>query len=138
MSSKVSAVTTSSGEPEDVLRSVFASESMFEPEPGLQPDSIAKKEALSIANCVDIEQDGKEQEHNRHQAFRNHVNRATIMLFWIISAGLLIGIAAFAWHMVTPEKWHYLSQAQLDKLQTVLGSAILSSAFTGYVNRRMS
>ncbi|AJY65521.1 Uncharacterised protein [Burkholderia pseudomallei] len=116
----------------DDLRSVFT--------PASQPsaDAIATKEATSLAAGIDLEKDGARQEHKRHQTFRNHINVATIGLFWVICLGLLIGIATYAWHMVTPDALHYLTEKQLDKLQTVLGSAVLSSALTGYVNKRMS
>ncbi|AXE93949.1 hypothetical protein [Paraburkholderia terricola] len=116
----------------DDLRSVFAPSSQDD------SDEIATKEASSLAAGVDLEEDGAQQEHRRHQTFRNHINKATIWLFWVIALSLLIGIVAYSWHMVTPDAWHFLSEKQLDKLQTVLGSAVLSSALTGYVNKRMA
>ncbi|MFM0302916.1 hypothetical protein PQQ99_22635 [Paraburkholderia sediminicola] len=127
---QLKAVATDDGS--DDLRSVFAPTSQDD------SDEIATKEASSLAAGVDLEEDGAQQEHRRHQTFRNHINKATIWLFWVIALSLLIGIVAYSWHMVTPDAWHFLSEKQLDKLQTVLGSAVLSSALTGYVNKRMA
>lgn len=112
-------------------------QAVFAPEASLHPDAIANKEAVLIADGFDIEKDGKKQEHNRHQSFRNHVNKATIALFWIIAGSLLLGIAAYVWHMVTPPSWHYLSAAQLGELKTVLVTAITSSVLTQYVKKHM-
>lgn len=100
--------------------------------------SIARAEALRMAAGEDLASDGKVQEHRRHQTFRNHVNKAAIGIFWGLAISLYVGIAAFSWHLVAPEALHFLSENQLEKLQTVLGSAILSSALTGYVNRRLA
>ncbi|HWZ47999.1 MAG TPA: hypothetical protein VNX00_07255 [Herbaspirillum sp.] len=85
----------------------------------------------------DIEKDGKIQEHSRHQAFRNHLNKATIYLFWVVIGSLILGIFTYAWHMITPESMHYLTQPQFDKLQTVLVAAIVSSSLRAYVDQKM-
>ncbi|WP_340529432.1 hypothetical protein [Cupriavidus necator] len=135
MSQELRAVESQPDGPEE-LRSVFA--------PGLESaqdsnaTAIAQTEALRMAAGEDLESDGKAQEHRRHQTFRNHINRAAIWIFWVIAASLLIGIVTFSWHLVTPASFHFLADKQLDKLQTILGSAVLSSALTGYVNRRMA
>ena len=112
-------------------------QSVFAPEAGPQTDSIAQREAVLIADGVDLEKDGKEQEHNRHQLFRNHVNKATIAIFWLIVASLVVGISTYVWHMVTPPSWHYLTDPQLGELKTVLVTAVSSSALTQYVKKRM-
>ena len=118
-------------------------------EPGFNPsfipetertsgDTLAREEALKFGAGEDLKTDGEKREHARHQAFREHVNRATILIFWIIVESIVRGIVAFTWHMVTPTNWHYLDEDQLDQLKAMLGAAVLSSALTGYVNRRMS
>lgn len=118
--------------PEEYLRAVFAPN-----DSNPASDTRANEEAVAFATERDIEKEGKEHEHDRHQAFRDHINYATIFIFWVIAACIIIGIVTFAFHMVTPESFHWLNQAQLDKLQTMLGAAVLSSALTGYVKKRM-
>ena len=110
----------------------------FDPDSESEPDTRALKEALLLSSGDDLEKDGKEQEHARHQKFRNHVNTATLVLFWFIVVCVLIGVAAFAFHLVFPAKWHYLEKDQLDQLKTMLGAAVLSSALTGYASKRMA
>lgn len=111
--------------------------SVFEPENG-STDELAATEAIRIAAGLDIERDGKEKEHRRHQHFRDHVNKATIFVFWVVIVCLGFGIVVYSWHLMTPACWHFLAATAQSKLEGLLASALLSSALTGYVNRRMA
>ena len=99
-------------------------------------DDLAKKEAIAIGAGT-LEADAKKQEHGRHQKFRDHINRATLIVFWTVVFCLIVSILIFTFHLVTPEKWHFLSIDQIGTLKTLLGGAILSSAMSGYVANRM-
>lgn len=99
-------------------------------------DGRAQEEAISIAEGLDLE--GKRKEHKRHQTFRDHANTAVLVVLWIIVLMLLLGILIFAFHALSPLAWHFLNGAQLAELKSMLATAILSSALTGYANRRMS
>jgi hypothetical protein len=110
---------------------------LFEPE-ATTDDSLANTEAGLLANGKNLEKDGAEKEHNRHQSFRDNVNRAVIWLFWTIVVCLLVGIVVFSYHMLTPASYQFLSADQLSKLQTVLVSALFSSALSGYAGKRMN
>ncbi len=111
---------------------------VFQPDPQPVPDARAQQEALKLNSGSDLEKDGRENEHRRHQQFRNHVNTATLVLFWVIVFCVLVGVVAFAFHLVFPKGWHYLDEDQLDQLKTMLGAAVLSSALTGYASKRMA
>lgn len=102
----------------------------------LQSDHKAQREAISLNDGLDLK--GKTREHNRHQAFRDHVNLATLVLLWLIVVALFAGIGVFAFHTLTPMCWHFLDEEQLSNLKSILGTAILSSALTGYAKNRMS
>lgn len=111
---------------------------VFTPQGSKQADALAEEEAAKLGAGLDLEHDGRRQEHARHQKFRNQVNLATLILFWVIIVCVGMGVLVFAWHLVTPASWHWLSDTARDKLQTLLAAALLSSALTGYVNRRLS
>lgn len=111
---------------------------VFTPDASKQAEALAEEEATKIGAGLDLEHDGQLQEHNRHQTFRNQVNLATLILFWVIIVCVGFGVLVFAWHLITPAPWHWLSEAARDKLQTLLAAALLSSALTGYVNRRLA
>ena len=98
---------------------------------------LGTQEAAAFAANQDIEKDGKHRDHVRFQKFRDHVNLASLILFWTVCASVFAGILTFSWHMLTPESWYYLNSDQLEKLKTILGAAVLSSALTGYANKHM-
>lgn len=100
-------------------------------------DSRATTEAALIAEGRDLERDGAEREHGRKQAFKDHVNRAAIALFWTLVGCVALGLFVYVWHLLTPADWHFLGEQALNKLETLLGAAILSSALTNYANRQM-
>jgi hypothetical protein len=111
---------------------------VFTPDASKQADALAEEEAAKLGAGLDLEHDSRRQEHARHQTFRNQVNLATLILFWVIVICVGLGVLVFAWHLITPASLHWLSDAARDKLQTLLAAALLSSALTGYVNRRLS
>lgn len=105
--------------------------------PELTADSDAEKEALLLDAGADLESSGKKRDFRRDQLFKDHVNHAALAIFWMVVFGIVWGIVAYGWHLLMPESWHYLSKAQLDKVEAILAAAILSSALTGYANKRM-
>jgi hypothetical protein len=111
---------------------------VFTPDASRQADALAEEEAAKLGAGQDLEHDSRRQEHARHQTFRNQVNLATLVLFWVIVICVGLGVLVFAWHLIAPASLHWLSDAARDKLQTLLAAALLSSALTGYVNRRLS
>jgi hypothetical protein len=113
----------------------MATNGKFSPSNG--SDAIANEEALKLATGGDLDKAAEVREHGRHQTFRDHVNRATLILFWLIIICVAIGVLSFVLHLVTPACWHYLKEKQLDDLKSMLGAAVLSSALTGYANQRM-
>lgn len=111
--------------------SVFAPDSTFS-------DDKANAEANALANGKELDADGAKKEHHRHQSFRDHVNKAALVLFWVIVGSLIAGIATYTWHALAPTSLHYLNAEQLKDLKTVLVAALFSSALSGYVNKRMA
>ncbi|MBB4842493.1 hypothetical protein HNP55_001008 [Paucibacter oligotrophus] len=110
---------------------------VFAPEPG-QNDSLATAEANSLANGKSLQSDGEAKEHQRHQSFRDHVNRATLGIFWAIAVSIGLGVIAYTFHLLTPPSWHFLEAAQLESVKTILISALFSSALSGYAGKRMA
>lgn len=129
--------TSNPKSPRDDLGSDASEEaSVFSPEPTPR-DSRAEAEAAALAEGEDLRKDGARREHKRHQSFREHINRAALVVFWAVIVCLLWALAAYTWHMLMPSDWHYLSAEQLESLKTVLGAALFSSALSGYVGKRM-
>lgn len=109
---------------------------VFQPDP--LPTAQATAEAVKLGGGEDLKADGAAKEHGRHQVFRDHVNKAALCVFWTLIACVIFGVVVFAWHLLLPSSCHFLAEKQLDKLQTLLGAALLSSALTQYTNKRMN
>lgn len=106
-------------------------------QPSAASDPLANAEAVQVSSGVDLESDGKTQEHQRHQTFRNHANKLSISLLWIVGALLGIALVIYAWHLLAPPRLHWMLPTALDRVGSLLGTAILSSALTQYVSKRM-
>lgn len=111
----------------------------FEPdENDANDDSLAANEASALASGESLDADGKKKEHSRHQVFRDHANWAAIGILWTVVTLTLVGMVVFTINLVLPQCHQWLTPAAQDKLQTLLAAALLSSAMTGYVNKRMA
>ncbi len=114
------------------------------PSDGFQPpdspiaDARANAEAVAIGSGEDLEKQARLREHNRHQFFHDWLNRGVTWVMSAVLVSLLFGVCVLAWHLMTPVGWHWLTDAQLETIKTLLGTAIFSSALTGYVTKRMS
>jgi hypothetical protein len=111
---------------------------VFKPTPESGEDAKADTEAVKIAKGDDLESDGKKREHRRHQHFRDSANKAVLGIVWLVVICICFGVITFTWHLLTPQCLHYLDDKALGKLQTILGTALISSVFAGYANRRMT
>lgn len=100
--------------------------------------SLAQQEAGKLSAGIDLAADGKNREHYRYQSFRDHANAAALLVFWAVVLALLWGVAVYAAHLLMPTVVNFLNEKQLSRLESLLGTALLSSALTGYVNKRMS
>lgn len=85
-------------------------------------DKSAAKEAESFAN-EDLDKTAKINDHNRKERFKNHLGTAALIIFWIIVVSFSIMALIWVYHLISPEKMHFLTPLQIDKLQTILFSA---------------
>lgn len=106
-------------------------------EPILKPDTLAIKESQALSSNFDLDKAAAEADHHRFQKFKDAVNRIAIYLLWLFALLFVGGVLTIAWHLMTPEHCHYLSESQLDKLHTIVGSALFSSIATNYIKNRV-
>lgn len=106
-------------------------------EPNLQPDQLAQQESQVFNSKRDLETESAEGEHDRFQKFRCTVNCIAIWMLYLFAVLFVVGVVTIAWHLMTPEQYHYLSPEQVDKLHTIVGSALFSSIATNYIKNRV-
>lgn len=86
----------------------------------------------------DLDSDGKEKEHGRHQRFQESANLVALVLLWVVAALTFAGMMIYVYHLAAPPCWRWLDDTSLDKIRTLLTGVLFSSAMSGYVNKRMS
>ena len=106
-------------------------------DPKFEPDPLAIKESQALSAFDDLEKEAATADHHRFQKFKNAVNKIAIVLLYIFAILLVIAVITIAWHLMAPEYCHYLSAGQLDKLHTIVGSALFSSIATNYIKNRV-
>jgi hypothetical protein len=91
-------------------------------EPPPQPDSAAQAESLAIAS-------GRLKRDESRQA---HLHVGGLVLFWFVVICFLATAAVLIFHLLAPAKWHFLDDAQLGHVQTLVVTALGSSFATNY------
>ena len=90
-------------------------------------DEKAEKEATNLAT-------GRLQ---RAETTETHLHRLLLALFWTVAVSGVAMIAVWAFHMIAPDKCRFLSDARIDKIQGLLGTAVSSALFTDLVKRKI-
>jgi hypothetical protein len=94
-------------------------------DPPPQPDSTAQEESLAIAS-------GRLR---RDESKQNHFHIGGLVLFWFAIFAFICTTVVLLFQYLTPEKWHFLDDAQRAQLQTLLVTALGSSVATNYGKR---
>jgi hypothetical protein len=100
-------------------------------------NSDADKEASLLATNTDLKTDAERRDHGRKEGLRDSVARAlTVFIYLFLFAFIIAGSIVF-WHFSTPESRHWLTALQVDKLETMLGSALVAVLFSRAVERNL-
>lgn len=92
--------------------------------------NLKKDEKLSKE---DIEEQSVINEYQRGEAAKRCLHRLELIVIWGIFASVIALGFCYIWHLVTP--WAYLSDKQLEKINTILSSAILASILSSRFKR---
>jgi hypothetical protein len=86
---------------------------------------LATKETLADAAGT-LEKEAARGRHRRHEGLQNFLYFLVIVAFTLVFAVIAVGGILWSYHLFTPECWHFLSDSQLDKIQTSLFSGLAS------------
>lgn len=92
-------------------------------------EQFAIEEEVSL-DSRQLEQRAKANEHQRSEKWKNHFNWAFIGAFWFLWGCFIIISGVLVYHWVTPEDCHWLSDARLDQLKTLVIAVFASSAIS--------
>ena len=77
------------------------------------------------------------KQHNRREGILdltyNNVSRILSIVSWLIISAIVI----IAWHLMAPERLHWLSELQFDRLVTILSSVAVSTLVSAYFNSHL-
>lgn len=115
---------SSNSDAEEFIRRVLAtsSDKFF--------DNLKKDEKLSKE---DIEKQAVINDYQRGEAAKKCLHRLELIVIWGIFVAVIALGFSYIWHLVTP--WAYLSDKQLEKINTILSSAILASVLSSRFKR---
>lgn len=105
------------------------------PDP-LPTDDKSVSEAHSIA-AGSLEEDAARNDHRRNESFRNAVSWATLIIFWLAVVAIVIAGVCWFWHLMTPEKLHFLEPRQSEKVGSLLLGGVMSNAVSAYAKKRL-
>ncbi|HEN9508481.1 hypothetical protein [Acinetobacter baumannii] len=88
------------------------------------------EEEIASFSDKTLKEDAAKQDHDRNQKWKNHFNKAFIVAFWILWGCFIFMVLALILHWILPEKCHWLTPDQLDKIKTVIMAALVSKAVT--------
>lgn len=94
--------------------------------------AMANAEASGIANG-DLERQSARNDHGRKERLRTVFHCCSIAFLILVTAIAAVAVCSLAWQYLTPADWPYrLSATQVDKLQTIMASALTSTLFVSF------
>jgi hypothetical protein len=120
---------------------VSGSEQRIPPPPAYEPDeqtdSLAASESTAFGNGVDLDQKSKINDHNRTEELRDLLKDAAKGIFRVIVVVTEFAIIFWAWHLLMPVEFAFLSDKQLEKIEHILQTVMLSGLVAGYARKVM-
>jgi len=99
-------------------------------------DTAAEREAKALAQGT-LEEQSKRGEHRRSERLRDNISNVAVIVVWVLFALFVFATLVLAWHYLTPKRWAWLEQDQLDTLRTVVFSGAITSTATAYFVKRV-
>lgn len=91
-------------------------------------DSRAEEEAQLMANGRDLQ---------RSEQFKDLLNALAMAMLAVVALGILLSFLFWFWHLLTPEEWNFLDDAQLRRIETVVFSGILVGVAQTYLRKHI-
>lgn len=93
------------------------------------------EEGKSLSEDRDLKEESKVSEHDRKEKLRNIYARGVMFFIYVMFAIAIISVSLLFLHLILPEKLHWLTAKQTDKLFTILSSGLIASLLSGAFQR---
>lgn len=105
--------------------------------------SLAREEAALIGvsgddakSYEDLEEAHRQAGLKRDEKFREHFDRITIVALYLMAIGVALFAVCWGVHVVLPEKWHWLNEAQIERIQNIVTGGLLFGLVSDQFKRR--
>lgn len=99
--------------------------------PPTTSDDAANSEAVGFAEG-NLDKAAAKNQAERNETYRDHIKWATLTVMWLAVLLFIIAIVSWAAHFLLPESWRWLSDAQLEKIQTVVFTGAAAGAVKNF------
>jgi hypothetical protein len=100
----------------------------------------ALKEAKQLSSgrsAEELKNDAAEREHNRNEGFRDLFDRLVRTGMYLAFAAIILMGLAWVWHLIMPYKWQWLTEPQIDHIQTLVTGGVLAVVVGDHFKRRL-
>ena len=98
-------------------------------------DEKSATEKRAIESTTNYEKDAREKEHQRGELLKGIVHRLVVGGIIIVGILMIAGIVIWAWHILTPTKWHWLLMEKIYEIQKIMSSALLAIVVGDYAKK---
>ena len=108
---------------------------LIQPPDSSVADTKDDAEAMAFSEGRDLSKEKQEADHERFLRFHWHLSYGIIIILWIAIIVLSAMGLCWAFHMISPERYHFLDAAQLSDIKTILFSGGVGAFGSGDLKR---
>lgn len=94
-----------------------------------QSSYLAEQEESSLGR-KDLDKASKDNQHERDEDWKTKFDSTFKRLFFLLAWLFAFMVVALIAHWIFPESWHWLSEGQVGRLETVVIAVLVSKAVT--------
>ena len=103
-----------------------------------QDAAVAESKQLSSGKSADeLKKEAEESEHGRSEAFKNHFGCITVVALYLMAFGVTAFAGVWAYHVLTPISYHWLTAEQLAMIQNLVTGGVLVGVIAEQFRRRL-
>lgn len=102
-------------------------------------DSMAALEAKALGSgkkFQDLKEEAEKAAFGRVENFKAHFDNIILCGLYLSACGAAIFAVIWGWHVVLPEKCHWLDASQLETMQNILTGGVLAGLISEQFKKR--
>ena len=91
----------------------------------------SRKEARSFSEGIDSEKETETNEHEKKENLRAMYANLLRRFMYVMMVLAIISVITLFLHLILPDKWHWMTAKQMEKLFTILTRGLIASILAG-------